>query len=93
MKRLYSILQQTSDLLSICFLAGKTTQFATLSTAGGVTATQWIATLPLAALGAAAAVYGVKIRSRIDAATYRQWLKGALLAMAVILIGQYIYEW
>lgn len=79
--------------MNICFLVGKLTQFATLSAMGGVTTVQWLATLPLAALGAGAAVYGVKIRSRIDAATYRQWLKGALLAMAVILIGQYIYEW
>ena len=79
--------------MNICFVAGKVTQFVTLSTAGGVTAAQWMATLPLAVLGAGAAAYGVKIRNRIDAATYRQWLKGALLVMAVILVGQYVYEW
>ncbi len=78
--------------LNICFFVGKSTQFATLATAGGVTATQWAMTLPFAVLAGAGATYGISIRSRIPAATYRQWLKGALLVMAVILIGQYLYE-
>ncbi|MGZ8269483.1 MAG: sulfite exporter TauE/SafE family protein, partial [Burkholderiales bacterium] len=60
--------------LNICFLTGKTTQFATLATAGGVTATQWAVTLPLAAVAAAGALYGIRIRSRIDAPTYKRWL-------------------
>jgi hypothetical protein len=29
------------------------------------------------------------VRNRIDAATYRVWLKYALFAMAIILAGQY----
>lgn len=77
--------------MNICFLTGKTTQFFTLATAGGVTATQWVMTLPLAAVATAGALYGIKLRSRIDAPTYRRWLKGALLVIALILIGQYLH--
>ena len=78
--------------MNICFLTGKTTQFATLALAGGVTATQWAMTLPLAVVAAAGAVYGVTIRNRIDAPTYRRWLSGALCVIAGILVAQYAYE-
>ena len=78
--------------MNICFLTGKTTQFATLALAGGVTATQWAITLPLAVVAASGTVYGVTIRNRIDAPTYKRWLKGALFAIAGILVAQYIYR-
>ena len=78
--------------LNICFVAGKSTQFATLATAGGVPAAQWLATLPLAAVAAAGALYGVRIRARIDASTYKMWVKGALFAIAIILCAQYAYS-
>ena len=47
---------------------------------------------PHAVIGSAGAWYGVRIRSRIDAPTYRRWLRGALYAIAAMLIGQYAYE-
>jgi hypothetical protein len=78
--------------LNICFLTGKTTQFVTLASAGGVGASQWAMTLPLAVVAASGTLYGVRVRNRIDAATYRRWLRGALLAIALILIAQYVYE-
>jgi uncharacterized membrane protein YfcA len=78
--------------MNICFITGKTTQFATLATAGGVTSVQWLITLPLAVIGSAGAWYGVRIRNRIDAPTYRRWLRGALYAIAAMLIAQYAYE-
>lgn len=74
--------------LNLSFLAGKTMQFATLATAGGVAPAQWLATLPLALVAAAGALFGIRMRNRIDGATYRRWLKWALLAMAVLLVGQ-----
>ena len=77
--------------LNICFLVGKSTQFVTLTVAGGVTAAQWLGTLPLALVAGVGALYGIRIRNRIDAATYRQWLKGALFVIALILCGQYLY--
>ena len=79
--------------MNICFLTGKTTQFATLALAGGVTAMQWAITLPLAIIAASGTVYGVTIRSRIDAPTYKRWLRHALFAIAGILVAQYVYRW
>lgn len=74
--------------LNLCFLTGKTTQFATLATAGGVPGLQWIMTLPLAVVAAMGAWAGIRIRSRIAAETYRLWLKRALFAMALLLVAQ-----
>lgn len=79
--------------LNLCFFTGKTTQFATLATAGGVVATQWLMTLPLALIAAVGAWIGIRIRSRIHAETYRRWLKWALLAMAVVLVAQQLWRW
>jgi len=77
--------------LNMCFLAGKSTQFAMLAAAGGVTAMQWSMTLPLVVLATAGAIYGIRVRNRIDAATYRRWLRGALGVIAAILVAQYLY--
>lgn len=79
--------------LNLCFLTGKSTQFATLATVGGVGATQWLMTLPLALIAAAGAWAGIRVRSRIDAQTYRRWLKWALFAMAVVLVAQQVWRW
>ncbi len=79
--------------LNLCFFTGKTTQFLTLSTTGGVEAVQWLVTLPLAVVAAAGAWIGIRIRARIHADTYRRWLKWALFAMAVILIAQQVWRW
>ena len=78
--------------LNLCFLTGKATQFATLASAGGVEAIQWLATLPMAAAASLGTVAGVKIRNRIEAQTYRTWLKRALFVMALILLGQFAYQ-
>lgn len=78
--------------LNICFITGKTTQFFTLNALGGVTVTQWLVTMPLMAASAAGALYGSTIRNRIDALTYRRWLRGALLAIAIVLCAQYAWD-
>jgi uncharacterized membrane protein YfcA len=78
--------------LNICFLSGKSMQFATLASAGGVPGDQWLMTLPLAVIAAAGGWYGIRVRDRIDAPTYRRWLRRALFAIAVVLIAQYGYE-
>jgi len=78
--------------INLCFLIGKSTQFTVLSTYGGVTAAQWTATLPLVVAGVVASLIGVRLRSRIDAHTYRLWVKRALLVISVILLAQYAYS-
>lgn len=78
--------------LNICFLLGKMTQFTVLTAEGGVMAEQWLATLPLVAIGVAGSVAGVRLRNRIDALTFRRWVKRALFAIALGLLGQYGYS-
>jgi len=53
---------------------------------------EWLATLPLVAIGVAGSFAGVRIRNRIDAATFRLWVKRALFAIALVLLGQYVYS-
>lgn len=77
--------------LNICFLVGKATQFGVLSARGGVTAEQWLATLPLVVVGVTGSLVGVRIRDRIDAVTFRLWVKRALFVIALGLIAQYGY--
>jgi uncharacterized membrane protein YfcA len=68
--------------LNICFLVA----------VGGVGAAQWLATLPLVAVALVTVVYGMRVRSRFNAAAYRMWLKRALFVMALILLIQYAYS-
>ena len=77
--------------LNICFFVGKSTQFATLATVGGVSATQWLATLPLVVVATVGVLYGMRVRARLNAAAYRMWLKRALFVMALVLLFQYAY--
>jgi uncharacterized membrane protein YfcA len=78
--------------LNICFLVGKTTQLSILATRGGVGLDEWLATLPLVAIGVAGSLAGVRIRNRIDAAVFRVWVKRALLVIALGLIIQFAYS-
>jgi uncharacterized membrane protein YfcA len=78
--------------LNICFLVGKTTQLSVLATRGGVGLDEWLATLPLVAVGVAGSLVGVRIRNRIDAVVFRGWVKRALLVIALGLIAQYVYS-
>lgn len=77
--------------LNMCFFVGKTTQFATLASAGGVSPVQWLTTLPLVLVATITVLYGMSVRSRLHAATYRMWLKRALFVMALILLVQYAH--
>lgn len=78
--------------LQICFMVGKTTQFTVLTVYGGVTAAQWLATLPLIAVAVAASFGGVRVRNRIDAESFRIWVKRSLAVIALVLFSQYAYQ-
>jgi len=77
--------------LNICFLVGKTTQFTVLTIRGSVGMSEWLATLPLVAIGVAGSFAGVRIRNRIDAQAFRVWVKRALFVIALGLLGQYAW--
>ena len=78
--------------MNLSFLVGKVTQLAVMTTGGGVTTAQWLATLPFAAIGAAASFAGVRLRNRVDAPTYRAWVKHALFVISLALIAQFVYS-
>lgn len=77
--------------MNLGFAAGKSTQFLTLAASGGVLPVQWLVSLPLAALAVLTTLHGIRIRNRIDAESYRTWLRRALLIIAAILLLQYGY--
>jgi uncharacterized membrane protein YfcA len=78
--------------MNISFLVGKSTQLATLLPSGIAGAGEWLLTLPLAVVATVASWYGSKMRSRIDGATYRRWLRVLLLAMALILLVRAAFQ-
>ena len=77
------------QVLNLCFTVGKPTQMLVLTTEGGVTWTQWAATLPFAVVATFTSLAGVKLRDRIDTATYRRWLLRFLFIVALVLMVQY----
>jgi uncharacterized protein len=81
---------QMVQALNLCFTAGKGTQVATWAAAGAMTPALWMAVAAFAVPSVAALFVGMRVRSRIDAATYRRWLRAALWVMALLLIGQFI---
>ena len=78
--------------MNLSFLVGKATQLAVMTAGGGVTMAQWLATLPFVAIGAGASYAGVRLRDRIDAPTYRAWVKRALFVISLALLGQFGYS-
>ena len=81
---------QMVQALNLCFTAGKGTQVATWAAAGAMSPAMWMAVAAFTVPSVAALFAGMRVRSRIDAATYRRWLRAALWVMSVLLIGQFI---
>lgn len=77
--------------LNLCFSVGKAVQVGTWAIYGNVAAAFWLATAALAVPAVVALFAGMRLRERIDAPTYRRWLRGALWIMASLLFAQYAY--
>ena len=80
---------QVVQTLNMCFTVGKGSQVATLAAAGALSAATWAAVAGLAVPSVAALVAGMRVRERIDAQTYRAWLRKALWVMVVLLLLQF----
>jgi uncharacterized membrane protein YfcA len=80
---------QIVQTLNLCFSVGKGSQVATLAASGALTPAAWATVAGLAVPSVAALAAGMRIRSRIDAQTYRAWLRKALWVMAALLILQF----
>jgi uncharacterized membrane protein YfcA len=81
---------QVVQALNLCFASGKGTQVAAWVASGAMTPGLWLAVAALTVPSVASLFVGMRVRSRIDAATYRRWLRAALWVMALLLIGQFI---
>jgi uncharacterized protein len=81
---------QLVQALNLCFAVGKGTQVVTWAAIGGMTPALWAAVAAFTVPSVAALFIGMRVRSRIDAATYRRWLRAALWVMAILLVGQFI---
>jgi uncharacterized membrane protein YfcA len=80
---------QIVQTLNLCFSLGKGAQTATWAMSGEITPRTWLVIGALAVPSVAALFAGMRVRSRIDAATYRRWLRGALWIMALLLLVQF----
>ena len=78
--------------LNMSFLVSKLPQFGVLATRGGVTAAEWLATLPFALIATIVFFAGLRIRNRGTAETYRAWVKRALFILALVMLLQYAYS-
>jgi len=80
---------QIVQTLNLCFSVGKGAQTLTLATSAAMTQGFWLLIGALAVPSVAALFAGMRLRHRIDAATYRRWLRGALWVMVLLLLGQF----
>jgi len=80
----------TVQVFNFCFLAGKLSQAAVFSASGLFTQKVLLATLPLAGVTLLALWLGMTLRERIDAETYRRWLRKVLYLIALLLVVQYV---
>jgi len=82
----------TVQTLNLCFSVGKAVQVGTWALYGNVAAAFWLAAAALAVPSVITLFAGMRLRERIDAPTYRKWLRGALWVMAALLFAQYVYR-
>jgi uncharacterized protein len=80
---------QVVQTLNMCFTVGKGSQVLTLAAAGALSMATWAAVAGLTVPSVAALVAGMRVRDRIDAQTYRAWLRKALWVMVVLLLLQF----
>jgi hypothetical protein len=80
--------QQIVQTLNLCFSVGKGSQVATLAASGALSGA-WATVAGLSVPAVAALAIGMRVRSRIDAQTYRRWLRRALWVMAFVLLAQF----
>jgi hypothetical protein len=81
-----------TQMLNLCFIAGKTIQAATLSLAGPGSLPLLAASLPLTVLAIAALSLGIRLQKRMSPGVYSKILRATLAAFVVLLTGQAAIE-
>lgn len=80
---------QIVQTLNLCFSVGKGAQTATWAMSGEISPETWLVIGALVVPAVAALFAGMRLRDRIDAQTYRRWLRAALWIMALLLLAQF----
>jgi len=80
------------QLFNLCFLSGKVAQLGTFGVTGVIDASLLVETLPLIVAAGGALWLGMRLRERIEAVTYRRWLRRTLAVVAVLLCVQFLVE-
>jgi uncharacterized membrane protein YfcA len=81
-----------TQTLNLCFLAGKTTQAASLGAAHPDATGLLASSLPLTAVAVAALLGGMRLQSGMRPDTYRKLLRAMLWVMAFLLIAQVAWK-
>ncbi len=78
------------QVFNMCFFAGKAAQLTVFSVAGTFNLQVVLATLPLAAIGAAGLLLGQLVHQRINLVLFRRIIKFVLLILGIILVQQVV---
>lgn len=78
------------QVFNMCFFAGKAAQLTVFSVAGTFNMQVALATLPLAAIGAAGLLLGQFVHQRINLVLFRRIIKFVLLLLGIILVQQVV---
>ncbi len=82
------------QVFNFCFLCAKLTQGTVFAKAGLIDAPVVASTLPWVGVALLGLTAGMLLRSRIDARTYRAWLRKLLFVIAGLLMGQWtLHHW
>jgi uncharacterized protein len=81
---------QLIQMLNVCFLIGKLTQTGTFISRDAIDIPTVLVSIVLSLLAVVILKFGISVRQRVDAATYRRWLLGALKIIAVVLVVQFL---
>lgn len=74
---------------NFCFLFGKLSQAAVFTAAGAFSSSTFFGSLLPMLVAVAALLVGIRFRDRIEAETYRKWLRKVLAILAAILVLQF----
>jgi uncharacterized membrane protein YfcA len=80
---------QVVQALNFSFTFSNGARVATWAASGAMPLAAWIAAAGLVLPSILGLFIGMRVRERIDAVTYRKWLRGALWVMAGVLVFQY----
>jgi len=80
------------QVFNLCFLAGKLAQIGVFAAAGLLTGALLLATAPLAVVATVALAAGMHIRDRVPASAWMRAVRGLLLVLAVLLVGQFLIQ-